>query len=112
MPAAFSTSRFSLPPKPNSAAVISLSASNPAQVKCTVSGLLPAPGLTDNPLHRGGLLVGVGVRVGVREGVTGNVGDGVTVGVVERSALLRISVFCEPRAQRMIGKPKNMMRSI
>lgn len=67
MPAAFSTSSFSLPPKPNSAAVMSLSASNPAQVKFTVRGFFPAPGLTDNPLHRGGLLVGVGVSVGVAE---------------------------------------------
>lgn len=75
--------------------MISLSGSNPAHVNVTVSGLLPAPGRTDNPVQRGGLFVGVGVMVGVDEGVTVSVGvrmvDGVVVGVVERSARLLTS---------------------
>jgi len=114
VPAGFSTKRFSLPPNPNSAAVMSLSGSYPAQLKLTVSGRTPEPGLTDKPLHRGGLFVGVGVSVGVadgvgvRVGVTGGVSDGVAVGV--RSARLRISWFCVPTAQRIIGRPKKIMR--
>ena len=107
-PVPFSTRRFSLPPKPNSTAVISLSGSNPAHAKVTVSGLAPDPGLTDNPLHRGGLLVGVGVMVGVGAAVGVTVGDGVAdgvvVGVVERSALLLISVFSLATAHSRMGR--------
>ena len=119
-PVPFSTSCFSPAPKPNSAAVMSLSGSKPAHANVTVRGLGPAPGLTDMPVQRGGLFVGVGVSVGVADGVgvTDGVGvsvgvivpEGVGVGVVLKSALLRTSYFSEATAQSKIGSPIRRLR--
>lgn len=53
---------------------MSLLLSYPAQAKFTVNGLAPEPGWADNPRHRGGLLVGVGVIVGIAVGVEADVG--------------------------------------
>lgn len=79
-----------------------------------MSGLTPDPGLTESPVHRGGLLVGVGVIVGVIVGVGVTVGEGVTdgvvVGVVERSALLRTSALSVRTAHRSMGRPNTTIR--
>lgn len=88
---------------------MSLSGSYPAQENDTVSGFVPAPGLTEMPLHRGGVLVGVGVIVGVRVAV--GVADGVAVGVGSTPcARPRRSACCVAVAQRMIGSVASAIR--
>lgn len=93
-PIPFSTKSLFPSPKSNSAAVISLSVSLPAQANETFSGVVPPAGIVDNPLHVGGAS-GTFVGVGVAEGVTVGVAEGVTEGVTSAScANCRVSRFC------------------
>ena len=67
-PIPFSTNFVYPSPKSNSAPVISLSVSFPAQENKTVNGAVPNAGIVESPLHVGATLempVGVGEAVGV-----------------------------------------------
>lgn len=80
-PTLFSTVRFWSPPKPNSAAVISLFPSTPAQESVSSSGVFPISGLTESPRHVGTTFLGVGVGVMLEVGVSVGVSVGVRVPV-------------------------------